>query len=128
MGIPDSLACLLRNLYASQEATIRTGQGRTDWFQTGKGVHQWCILSSCLFNLPAECIMRNVGMDEAQAGIKISGRNTSNLSYSGDITIMEESEEELQSLLMKVKEESKKAVLKLSIQKTKIKASRPIIS
>ena len=106
MGIPDHLTCLLRNLYAGQEATVRTGHGTTDWFQIGKGVRQGYILSPCLFNLYAEYIMRNTGLEEAQAGIKIAGRNINNLSYADDTTLMEESEEELKSLLMKVKEES----------------------
>uniref|UniRef100_A0A8B9XZ21 RNA-directed DNA polymerase n=1 Tax=Bos mutus grunniens TaxID=30521 RepID=A0A8B9XZ21_BOSMU len=125
MGISDHLTCLLRNLYAGQEATVRTGHGTTDWFQTGKGVHQGCILSPCLFNFYAEYIMRNVGLEEAQAGIKIAGRNFSNLRYTEDTTLMAESEEELKSLLMKVKEESEKVRLKLNIQKTKIMASGP---
>ena len=116
MGIPDHLMCLLRNLYADQEATVRTGHGTTDWFQIGKGVHQGCILSLCLFNLHAEYIMRNAGLDESQAGIKIAGRN--NLRYAEDTTLMAESEEELKSLLMKEKEVSEKAGLKLNIQKT----------
>ena len=128
MGIPDHLICLLRNLYAGQEATVRTGHGTTDWFQTGKGVHQGCILSPCLFNLHAEDIMRNAGLEEAQAGIKIAGRNINNLGYADDTTLMAESEEELKSLLMKVKEESEKVGLKLSIQKMKIMASGPITS
>ena len=102
MGIPDHLTCFLRNLYASQEATVRTGHGTTDWFQVGKGVHQGCILSPCLFNLYAEYIMRNAGMEEAQAGIKIARRNLNNLRYADDTTLMAESEEELKSLLMKV--------------------------
>ena len=102
MGIPDNLTCLLRNLYAGQEATVRTGHGRAYWFQIGKGVHQGCILSSCLFNLYAEYIMRNAGLEEAQAGTKIARRNSSNLRYADDTTLMEESEEELKSLLMKV--------------------------
>ena len=127
MGILYHLTCLLRNLYSGQEVTVRTGHGTTDWFQIGKGVHQGCILSPCLFNLYAEYIMRNTGMDEAQAGIKIAGRNI-NLRYSDDTTLMAESEEELKSLLMKVKEESEKVVLKLNIQKTKIMAFSPIIS
>ena len=127
-GIPDHPTCLLRNLYAGQEATVRTGHGQTDWFQVGKGVHQGCILSSCLFNYYVEYIMRNAGLDEAQAGIKIAGRNISNLRYGDDTTLMAESEEELRSLLMKVKEESEKVVLKLNIQKTKITASGPITS
>ena len=112
MGIPDHLTCLLRNLYAGQEATVRTGHGRTDWFQAGKGVHQGCMLSPCLFNLHAEYIMRNAGLDKAQAGLNTSGRNINNLRYAGDITLMAESEEELKSLLMKVKEESEKVGLK----------------
>ena len=128
MGIPDHLTCLLRNLYAGQEATVRTGHGTTDWFQTGKGVRQGCILSPCLFNLYAEYIMRNVGLDETQAGIKIARRNTNNLRYADDTTFMAESEEELKSILMKVKEGSEKVVLKLNIQKTKIMTSGPIIS
>ena len=106
MGIPDRLICLLRNLYAGQEAIVRTGHGTIDWFQIRKGVHQGCILSPCLFNLHAEYIMRNVGLDEAQAGIKISGRNSNNLRYSNDTTLIAESEEELKILLMKMKEES----------------------
>ena len=121
MRIPDHLTWLLRNLYAGQEATVRTGHGTTDWFQIGKGVRQGCILSPCLFNLYAEYIMWNAGLDEAQAGIKIAGRNISNLRYADDTTLMTESEE-LNSLLMKVKEESEKVVLKLNIQKTKIMA------
>ena len=108
MGIPEHLTCLLRNLYAGQEATVRTGHGTTDWFQIGKGVLQGCILLPCLFNLYAEYIMRNAGLDEAQAGIKIAGRNINNLRYADDTTLMAESEEELKSLLMKVKEESEK--------------------
>ena len=115
MRLSDHLTCCLRNLYAGQEATVRTGHGTTDWFQTGKGVHQGCVLSSCLFNFYAEYIMRNAGLDEAQAGIKAAGRNINNLRYSDDTTIMTESKEELKSLLMKVKEESEKAGLKLSI-------------
>ena len=115
MGIPDQLNCLFRNLYAGQEATVRTGHGTTDWFQIGKGVHQGCILSLCLFNLYAEYIMRNAGLDESQAGIKITRRNISNLRYADDTTFMAESEEELKSLLMKLKEESEKAGLKLNI-------------
>ena len=114
MGIPDHLICLLRNLYAGQEATVRTGHGTTDWFQIGKGVHQGCILSICLFNLYAECIMRNAGLEEAQAGIKIAGRSINKLRYADD-TLMAESDEELKSLLMKVKEESEKVGLKLNI-------------
>ena len=128
MGIPDHLTCLLRNLYAGQEATVRTGLGTTDWFQIGKGVCQGCILSPCLFNLYAEYIMRNTGLEEAQAGIKIAGRNINNLRYADDTTLMAESEEELKSLLMKVKVESEKVGLKLNIQKTKIMASGPITS
>ena len=128
MGIPDHLTCLLRNLYAGQEATVRTGHGTTDWFQIGKGVRQVCILSSCLFNLYAEYIMRNAGLEEAQAGIKIVGRNINNLRYADDTTLMAESEEELKSLLMKVKEEREKVGLKLNTQKTKIIASGPITS
>ena len=114
MGIPDHLTCLLRNLYAGQEATVGTGHGTTDWFQIGKGVHQGCILSPCLFNLYAEYIMKNAGLDEAQAGLKIAGRNISNLRYADDNTLKAESEEELKSLL-RVKEESEKAGLKLNI-------------
>src|SRR5574337_419671 len=128
MGIPDQLTCLLRNLYAGQEATVRTGHGTTDWFQIGKGVHQGCILLPCLFNLYAEYMMRNAGLEEAQAGIKIAGRNINNLRYADDTTLMAESEEELKSLLMKVKVESEKVGLKLNIQKTKIMASGPITS
>ena len=119
MGIPDHLYCLLRNLYAGQEATVRTGHGTTDWFQIGKGVCQGCILLPCLFNLYAEYIMRNVRLDESQAGIKIAGRNINNLRYADDTILMAESEE-LKSLLIKVKEESEKAGFKLNIQKTKI--------
>ena len=126
MGIPDHLSCLLRNLYAVQEATVRTKQGTMDWFQTGKGVHQGCILSPCLFNLYAEYIMWNAGLDEAKAGIKIVGRNINNLIYADDTTFMAESEEKLKSLLMEVKEESEKTGLKLNIQKPKIMASGPI--
>ena len=128
MGIPDHLTCLLRNLCAGQEATVRTGHGKTDWFQIGKGVGQGCILSPCLFNLHAEYIMRNTGLDEAQAGIKIAGRNINNLRYADDTTLMSESEEELKSLLRKVKEKTEKAGLKLNIQITKIMASGPITS
>ena len=117
MGIPGHLTCLLRNLYAGQEATVRTGHGTTDWFQIGKGVHQSYILSPCSFNLYAEYIMRNAGLEEAQAGIKISRRNINNLRYADDTTFMEESEEKLKSLLMKVKEESEKAGLKFNTQK-----------
>ena len=116
-GIPDHLTCLLRNLYAVQEATIRTGHGTIDWFQIGKGVHQGCILSPCLFNLYAEYTVRNAGLDESQAGIKIVGRSINNLRYADDTTLMAESKEELKNLLMKVKEESEKAGLKLNIQK-----------
>ena len=112
MGIPDRLTCLLRNLCAGQEATVRTGHGTTDWFQIGKGVHQGCILSPCLFNFYAEHIMRNAGLEEAQAGIKIARRNINNLRYADDTILMAESEEELKSLLMKVKEESEKVWLK----------------
>ena len=128
MGIPDHLTCLLRNLHAGQEATVRTEHGPPDWFQTGKGVRQGYILSPCLFNLYAEYIMRNTGLDEAQAGIKIAGRNINNLRCADDTTLMLESEEELKTLLMKVKEESEKVGLKLSIQKTKIMASSLITS
>ena len=126
MGIPEHLTCLLRNLYAGQKAIVRTAHGTTDWFQTGKGVHQGCILSPCLFNFYAEYIMRNTGLEETQAGIKIAWRNINNLTYAHDTTLMAESEEELKSLLMKVKEESEKVGLKLNIQKTKIMASGPI--
>ena len=125
MGIPDHLICLLKNLYAGQEATVRTGHGTTDWFQIWKGVCQGCILSPCLFDLYAEYIMRNARLDEAQAGIKIAGRNVNNLRYADDTTLMAESEEKLKSLLMKVKEESEKVGLKFNIQKTKIMASIP---
>ena len=128
MEIPDRLTCLLRNLYAGQEGTVRTGHGPTDWFQIGKGVHQGCILSPCLFNLYAEYIMRNAGLDEAQAGIKIARRNINNLRYANDTTLMAKSEEELKSLLMKVKVESEKAGFKVNVQKTKIIASGPITS
>ena len=128
MGIPDHLTCLLRNLYAGQEVTVRTRHGTTDWFQIGKGVHQSCILSPCLFNFYAEYIMRDAGLEEAQAGIKIAGRNVNNVRYADDITLMAESEEELKSLLVTVKEESEKVGLKLNIQKTKIMASGPITS
>ena len=127
MGIPDHLTCLLRNLYASQEATVRTGHGTTDWFQIGKGVRQGCILSLCLINFYAEYIMRNAGLEEAQAGIKI-GRNINNFIYADDTTLIAESEKDLKSLLMKVKEESEKVGLKLNIQKTKIMASGSITS
>ena len=128
MGIPDHLTCLLRNLYSGQEATVRTGHGTTDWFQIGKGVRQGCILSLCLFNLHAEYIMRNAGLEEVQARIKNAGRNINNLRYADDTTPMAESEEELKSLLMKVKKESETVDLKLNIQKTKIMASGPITS
>ena len=128
MGIPDYLTCLLRNLYAGQEATVRTGYGTTDLFQIGKGVRQGCILSPCLFNLYAEYIMQNTGLDEAQAAIMIAGQNISNLRYADDTTLVAESEEDLKSLLMKVKEHSEKIGLKLNIQKTKIMASSPITS
>ena len=127
MGIPDILTCLLRNLYADQEGTVRTGHG-TDWFQIGEGVHQGCILSPCLYNLYAEYIMWNVLLYEAQTGTKIAGRNVNNLRYADDTTLMAESKEELKSLLLKVKQESEKAGIKLSIQKTKIIASGPITS
>ena len=125
MEIPDHLTCLLRNLYAGQEATVRNVHGTTHWFQIGKRVHQGCILSPCLFSLYAEYIMRQSGLEEAQAGIKIARRNIHNLRYAEYTTLMAESEEELKSLLMKVKEESEKAGLKLNIQKTKIMASSP---
>ena len=128
MGIPDHLTCLLRNLYAGQEATVRTGHGTTDWFQIGKGIHQGCILSPCLFNLHAEYVMRNAGLEETQAGIKIARRNINNLRCADDTTLVADSEEELKSLLMKVKEESEKVGLKLNFQKTKIMASGPITS
>ena len=128
MGISDHLTCLLRNLYAGHEATVRTGHGTTDWFQIGKGVRQGCILSPFLFNFYAEYIMRKSGLEETQAGIKIAGRNINNLRYADDTTLMAESEEKLKSLLMKVKEESDKVGLKLNIQKTKIMASGPINS
>ena len=128
MGIPDHLTCLLRNLYAGQEATVRTEHGTTDWFQIGKGVRQSCILSPYLFNLYAEYIMRNAGLEEAQAGIKTAGRNINNLRYADDTTLMAESEEELKSLLMKVKVEREEVGLKLNIQKTKIMAFSPITS
>ena len=117
MGIPHHLTCLLRNLYAGQEATVRTRQGTTEWFQIGKGVHQGYVLSPCLFNLYAEYIMRNAGLEDAQVGIKIAGRNINNLIYADDTTFIEESEKELKSPLMKVKEESEKACLKLNIKK-----------
>ena len=128
MAIPDHLTCLLRNLYAGQEAIVRTVHGTMVWFQIGKGVHQGRILSLSLFNLYAEYIMQNAGLDESQAGIKIARRNINNLIYADDTTLMAESEEELKSLLLKLKEESEKAGLKLNIQKTKIIASGPIIS
>ena len=127
MGITDYLTCLLRNLYAGQEATVRTGHGTRDWFQIGKGARQGCILSLCLFNIYAEYIMRDAGLDEAQAEIKIAERNINNLIYTDNTTLMAESKE-LKSLLMKMKEESEKVGLKLSIQKTKIMASGPITS
>ena len=125
MEIPDHLTCPLRNLYAGQEATVRTGHETTDWFQIGKGVHQGCILSPCLFNLYAEYIIRNAGLDEAQAGIKIARRNINNLRYAEDTTLMAESKEELKSLFTEVKEESEKAGLELNVHKTKIMASGP---
>ena len=128
MGIPDHLTCLLRNLHAGQEATVRTGHGTTDWFQIGKGVRQGCILSPCFFNFYAEYIMRNAGLEEAQAGIKNARRNINNLRYADDTTLMAESEEELKSLLMKLKEEGETVGLKLNIQKRKIMASGPITS
>ena len=126
MGIPDHLTCLLRNLYSGQEAALRIGHGTTDWFQIGKGVRQGCVLLPCLFNFYAEYIMRNAGLEEAQTGIKIAGRNINNFRYADDTTLMAESKEELNSLLMKVKEESEKVGLKLNIQKTKIMVSSPI--
>ena len=126
--MPNHLTYLLKNLYAGQEATVRTGHGTTDWFQIGKGVCQGCILPPCLFNLYAEYIMRNAGLEETQAGIKIARRNSNNLRYADDTTLVAESEEELKSLLMKVKEEREKIGLKLNIQKTKIRASGPITS
>ena len=128
MGIPGHLTCLLRNLYADQEARVRTGHGKTDWFQMRKGVCQGCNIVILLFNLFAEYIMRNAGLDEAQAGIQIAGRNINKLRYADDTTLMAESKGELKSLLMKVKEESEKVGLKLSIQKTEIMASGPITS
>ena len=128
MGIPEHLTCLLRNLYAGQEATVRIGHGTTNWFQIRKGVRQGCILSPCLFNFYAEYIMRNAGLDEAQAGIKIAGRNVNNLRYADDTTPMTESKEALKSLLMKVKEVSEEVGLKLNIQKTKIMAYSTITS
>ena len=121
MRLPDHLTCLLRNLYVGQEATVRTGHGTTDWFQKQKGVREGCVLSPCLFHLYAEYIMRNAGLDEAQAGIEIAQRNINNLRYANNITLMAESEEELTSLLMKVKEESEKIGLKLNIHKTKLR-------
>ena len=124
----DHLTCLLKNLYAGKEATVRTGHGTTDWFQIRKGVRQGCILSPCLFNFYAEYVMRNAGLEETQAGVKIARRNISNLRYADDTTLMAESEEELKSLLMKVKEESEKVGLMYNIQKTKIMASGPITS
>ena len=128
MEIPDHPTCLLRNLYAGQEATVRTRHGTTDWFQIGKGVHQGCILSPCLFNLCAEYIIQNARLDDTQAGIRIARRNINNLRYADDTTLMAESEEELKSLFMNVKKESEKAGLKLNIEKTKIMASGPITS
>src|SRR5574339_364703 len=128
MGIPDHLTCLLRNLYAGQKATVRTGHGATDWFQIGKGVRQGCMLSPCLFNLYVEYIVRNAGLEETQVGIKTAGRNINHLRYADDTTLMAESEEELKSLLMKVKVECEKVGLKLNIQETKIMASGPITS
>ena len=128
VGIPEHLTCLLRNLYAGQEATVRTGHGTTDWFPIGKGVRHVCILSPCLFNSYADYIMRNAVLEEAQPGFKIAGRNINNLRYADDTILMAESEEEIKSLLMKVKEESEKVGLKLNIQKTKIMASGPITS
>ena len=128
MGIPDHLTCLLRNLYAGQESKVRIGHGTTDWFQRGKGVRQGCILSPCLFNFYAEYIMRNAGLEEAQAGIKIAGRNINNLRYADDTILMAECKEGLKSLLTKVKEESVKFGLKFNIQETKIMASGPITS
>ena len=124
MGIPDHLTCLLRNLYAGQEATVRTGHGTTDWFQIGKGVRQGCILSPCLFNFYAEYIMRNTGLEEAQAGIKIAGTNINNLRYADDTTLMAESEEELKSLLMKVKEESEKVCFSLNVESSTFRKRR----
>ena len=128
MAIPDHLTCFLRNLYVGQEATVRTGHGTTDWFQIGKGVGQGCIVSPCLFNFYAEYIMRNTGLEETQAGIKIARKNINNLRYADDTTLMAESEEELKSLLMKLKEENEKVGLKLNIQKSRIMASNPISS
>ena len=128
MGIPDNMTCLLRNLYAGQEATVRTGHGTTDWFQIRKGVCQGCILSPCLFNFYAENIVRNAGLKEAQVEIRITSRNINNLRYTDDTTLIPESEGELKNLLMKVKVESEKVGLKLNIQKTKFMASGPITS
>ena len=128
MGIPDHFTYLLRNLYAHQEATVRTRHGTIDWFKIGKGVHQGCILPPCIFNLYAEYIMQNAGLDEVQAGIKIARRNINNIRYADDTTLMAESKEELKSLLVKVKQETEKVGLKLNIQKTKIMASGPITS
>ena len=128
MGIPDQLTCLQKNLYAGQEATVRNGHGTTDWFKIGKGVGQGCILSPCLFNLYAEYIVWNAGLDEAQAGIKVARRNINNLKYVNDTTFMAESEEELKSLLVKVKEESENGVLKFNIQNTKIMVCNPVTS
>ena len=128
MGMPDHLTCLLRRLYAGQETTVRTGHGTTDWFQVGKGAHQGCILSPCLFNLYSESIMQNPRLDEVQARIKVARRNINNLRYVDDTTLMAESEEELNSFLLKVKEENEQADLKLSIQKTKIMTSGPVTS
>ena len=126
MEVLDHLICLLRNLYEGQEATVRTRHGTTNWFKIGKGVHQGCILSPCLFNVYGEYVMRNAGLEEAQAKFKIAGKNINNLRYADDTTLMAESEEQLKSLLMKVKEESEAVGLKLNIQKTKIMASSPI--
>ena len=128
MGLPNHLTCLLRNLYACQEPTVRTGHGTTDWFQIGKAIHQGFILSPCSFNLYAEYLMRNVRLNEAQTGMKIAGRNINNLRYADDTTLMAESEEELNTFLVKVTEESEKAGIKLNIQKTKIIVSGPITS
>ena len=128
MGIPDHLTCLLRNLYAGQETTVRTGHGTIDWFQIGKEVHQGCILLPCLFNLYADYIMKNAGLEETKAGNKTARRNIKNLRYADDTTLMAESEEELKNLLMKLKEEREKFGLKLNVQKTKIMASGPISS
>ena len=128
MGLPDHLTCLLRNMYAGQEATVRTGHGTTGWFQIGKGVHQGCVLSPCLLNVYAEHIIKKRWAGRSTAGIKIAGRNISNLRYADDTTLMAENEEELKSLLMKVKEESEQVDLNINIQKTKIMASGPIIS